>query len=842
MRPPVVTARLYYVVSALSSDSCPASYWGNVGLVGDIIEATIDGSDHPSTWPLTDIIDCLETAFRHLSRDQSAAAPHRAAALLYSFLWCHRAYKRATEAAVSAREFRTIEARVSLLLTTIDPHWTPGTLLNTRLLEPPSRRLRPVPPHKQSVELELALDYVRRRSVDVANHTRAYPRSTLHTGLDYSISSWLMARKRRLAYSSKRDGQSRDRQWLSEVDRLRKSIELARQAGQDFEAARLGHILFTSLPRGLDEDLDLTRWLRSMRLSQSVKQLGLSIPAKYDSYNALTLELPALSELSVSTHTTPSRADGFLGIIYRRIASHVDRNPDIWHPISTLFESPPAPDKLYMPYEISRDLAKRFPPGSIPITVAGAAFRIALDFGYLNFASALLERHRLGRHQLVDFAQTVKRALQSIVFGVDMNKVARWREIIHCSMERLLRFNTFTPAEVLMLHEVCQGRLRLAQLRMTPALASRLYEHKQGLLSEGESERIYEHKAAFQLRSPATATLANISGCLARAGDSKAATVAMSVMLLPHDGVSILGVSKEGWFASYCLRIDGLQDALAAVLHRRSDWFLHENWSDAAPSIERYQVGWRSPIMGLFAKVRATARELDRKCRFIVLSVDPELLDLPINHGLNSVREEGSGGVMCAALVPSLSWFAAMSSRSTDTPGQSGVYCSSRVYTGDTNDPVVGWVAESTRMSRARVTGESKSLTTVIAHGFREPRNALSRDGLPEVGVEAGTWSAADDWDQALRTQHVILHSCHSGASERDDFGEVGKLPGLAFSRGVRAMVAPVQEISGTVAATLDKELYCARPIFGGYLAAIRKDARISLYNIYGIGSDSIII
>ena len=98
-----------------------------------------------------------------------------------------------------------------------------------------------------------------------------------------------------------------------------------------------------------------------------------------------------------------------------------------------------------------------------------------------------------------------------------------------------------------------------------------------------------------------------------------------------------------------------------------------------------------------------------------------------------------------------------------------------------------------------------------------------------------------EDWLSLASKRFLVVHSCHSGHVSHSFPSDLGGLPGFALSIGCRVALAPVTEVPRSAALRLHREIVAEQnaPEIGlRYLAAIKLDPAVALYNLYGFANE----
>ncbi len=226
--------------------------------------------------------------------------------------------------------------------------------------------------------------------------------------------------------------------------------------------------------------------------------------------------------------------------------------------------------------------------------------------------------------------------------------------------------------------------------------------------------------------------------------------------------------------------------------------------------------------------------------RSIVLAISPELTSFPLQHlfldpKVASTCPRESRNILIS-LVPSLGW---ASLRRGDSSFHQHKLNFSISCDGD----------EALRQAGPAVKDQLQCIDhlpinarVILGHGSQSER---SGEPFPQVAIGNGRLNSLQSWSRVVRRRLVVIHSCRSGLNKTIFNRDFGGLPGLALGLGCDVLFAPVTDVSSYAAVVLNRHLFALEgpdQIGLRYLSAIREAPAVCLYNLYGIGNESLYV
>jgi len=727
--------------------------------------------------------------------------------------------------------------RLERSLCKADPNWQPGSIVFVgEALKREQTSGRVVAPY-DDVELQVRL-------AEALFKARAVARSTVRVldeqadqllkraGL-LAFSSWRFTRSLRIGeekfqrenptYVPEYDTAALRRNEMVALKRLNQAL---RDAGFYLDAAFTAWLLLTLLPDELLTDPEFRNI--GTQLAGVVRNAGLTVPARFArpkeenrrrAKHHAEISIVQTGEEQSVTSTERANAGG---------------KPERVDPFDLRLAEQQKTDARWQEIQRIEKSAFRDPFGALARVVdrrrelAGdgaalrAAFGLCLKYARLREAAQVAACLQLDKDELLDFAHSIKRALQLNLLAVDYDTHAEWRETLRASWTRLPNRATLSGDERLVLHEVLLGRypsiLRNAKSEVSRTLALKLYNR---LDDEAVQELLDIGPRAFQ-RGLATVTIHNLQRSLREMQVGSLGTpVCVSVVQLSDDSVSLIAVGPEAIEVEE-IPLSWIHAAPAEVRSSYGLWIARRG--NRAPKL---RIPWHSTLRKLRGAIIDLVRRIDRSCRWLALALEPDLASLP----WTSLILEAAGDRLGISLVPSLSWFARANERAQDTE--------TALQTPTLNISRERDLSEAaTRIKRDAGLFQELigSCGIVLGHGQTTDK------AIPSVTIGEGA-IALDEWLGLAAHRVVILHSCHSGRVSQSFPSDLGGLPGLALSIGCRLFFAPVTDVPLDAAIALHEELVRRDgPAELGlrYIAATQKNPAVTLYNMFGFANEKV--
>jgi hypothetical protein len=449
--------------------------------------------------------------------------------------------------------------------------------------------------------------------------------------------------------------------------------------------------------------------------------------------------------------------------------------------------------------------------------VLRAAYKLCLKYGKLKEAFRLCEHFRPTKDEVLELVYSVKRALQLNPFAMNSKLHFEWLNILRTLWLSLSDSSKCEASETLMFHEILLGRyptiVRSIHRDDARALALRLYNR----LEDSELRDAMDVGARAFRQGPAVATVAEMQTVLRRSSTSALGIpVWISLAKLGKDALSLIAVAAGRDVVSKQITIPGVFDA---VEEAESAIQLATLRSDRG----RSEIAWPDELGLLCREIVSLAQEASPSCAWVMLATEPEFASIPWN-GLGSSR---IAPVMLLSLMPSFSW--AVTAKQTYDPSEG-------VNFRFSDDPDLVNARLRIEVDREPLKMSLGSVSVVLGHGKR------TAEGIPSIAVEGGTVLTLHDWLDLSARRVLVVHSCHSGRVDRSFPSDLGGLPGFALAAGCHSVLAPVTSVPLVGALTLHEELARwtgAQEIGLRYIAALRRDPAVALYNLYGFANET---
>jgi len=715
-----------------------------------------------------------------------------------------------------------------------DPNWRPGQILRIGdLLEreqASGRVLAPYNPVELQVRIAEALFKMRAaasgvRQMQLLDGTGD---EVLRRAALLALSSWRFTRSVRIGEEKfQRDNPTYDAAY--EITSLREAEMVALKtfgqslgdAGNYLDASFVAWLLLTTTPNVLLDKREFRRI--GTQLSGSIRSAGLKVPARFarpkeENTPYWERELRASSNGHDGTEESTGVASDKATTARRanlRLNRELRRDYR-WVAIQGVNDYLPCDPFAALGRIVNRrgELAEN-------TGVLRAAFGLCLKYGRLREASQVAECLQLSRQELLDFTHSVKRASQLNLLAVDQQRHAQWHKVLRQNWSKLSTPASLDGDDLLALHEVLVGRypsiLRHAGSAASPTLALKLYDR---LADEDIEEFVQDLNFALR-RGPATVTIGNLQKSLQQSDfGSIGLPVCLSLARLDDDCVSIAAIGSRG------AKVDQIElpEIGSAVRAVQSTYAL---WTTGGANLA-CRIPWHSSLWKLAEKIVDLTRMLDPSCKWLVLALESDLSSLPWNNLIRQVQDSN----FLVSLVPSLSWFNREirdRAHSSSTVERHTLQLSSEADLEN--------IASHIKKDEHLLGQIWESFAVVLGHG------RITEEGVPEVRIGSNVVTL-DEWLKLADHRVLVVHSCHGGRVSQSFPGDLGGLPGVALSIGCRLFLAPVAEVSPDVAMSLHDEIVRedgAIEIGLRYDAAIRRDPSVSLYNMYGIPSESVL-
>jgi hypothetical protein len=471
--------------------------------------------------------------------------------------------------------------------------------------------------------------------------------------------------------------------------------------------------------------------------------------------------------------------------------------------------------------------------------VLPAAYRLCIRYSRLADAAKLLIHFSRPptRQEVLDFAHLMKRALQVMPFGIDVDCFDQWRNVLRANVARLdsdgWSLLSNQPDDLLAIHESLRGRC-LSIVRHNPRAARLLTRKLYGGMNDTEVREAIDTEPWCLQHGPGIVSFETLTRCLQDMDTgSLGYPVLVSCVSLGDDRYSILSTGRQGK-----VQVPGLDSPvrwpyLALHAKRLAD-------ADGLPEIDRM-----GSVRFLVEAVLRSALKVHPYCRWLILAIEPELAALPWQR---LVRAFCPGSKLVVSIVPSCTWV-----ELAQRPRPS-LSTEPRVLISDLDkllDPIRSESADTLRIAeqdygslRDRVTADELRMRSlgvawsiVLGHGVPMVGDRFTSIEAPDAPIDLDTWIE-------LSTRRLlVLHACWGGQVGEHLLGDLSGVPGIALGVAARAVLAPGTQVTPTTAAKLQETLLSdsGRDELGArYLRAIQEDENVARYNLYGLANERV--
>lgn len=731
--------------------------------------------------------------------------------------------------------------RLERYLQEIDPTWRPGKIPSLGQLQYERDKGRVVPLFRD-IDILMLLSYPLFR-------TRGRIRSATYTidGLsnellkiahDYAVSAWRTSRAVRLGEEKwlerERPRHPRldmDRLLSDEMQALRRAAQAARDAGDYLLASGLGCLLLRIIP----DHIRAHRRFEALGndLAFIIRHAGLEVDgrflwtrngnAKNTQFGGLTYptgrffteakkesEIEDIEDEDIDTTDAP---DPFR----LRLIRDQEKDPR-WAAILQYY--PSQLDEPLVPLDrLVYDAVKGH--FNEEETLHGA-YQLSLKYGLIRYAGALIQHFAPSKIDLVDFAHSIKRALQIMPLGMDIELHEQWQDLLSNAWAALPDIKQITHQEALVVHEVLLGRY-LTIVRNTGVVGAKLFAEKfYGAAKDAQIRAAFDTNHTAVRTGPATVIPERFQDFVLKSQDSDLGSpVCISIVSLGNDEWSILATGKSGRWISERVSLRKL--LLRAQVLRTENY---KKWLFQHPKSRIVEVGvaWGKEFKQLGKIIKDIMRDLNPRTRWLALALEPELSALP----WQDLIEQTCGKNIVVSLIPSFSWAALSFQREDDS--RRGI----SLELSQAEDLIA--FRKILRRDKEALSRYYPSMAIILGHGQLTDKN------IPSV-VAAEQPLGLNEWMDMADHRIMVVHSCHSGAIQSSFLGDLGGLPGLALGICCRLFCAPVTEVPCTAAQILHYHLVeknGPREFGLRYLAAISEAPAVKLYNLYGFADEHI--
>lgn len=834
-----------------------------------ILESALDDAEPVIFWGLSGMLAMVATSSRRLEmpREKILSLVSRYAEQLgrvrhvrNSPAWCwlirllllgaQETLRRSAGDAATVQRLSDHVWQVKNCLSWIDLTWEPGFCLSIRLLRPKLQRsVLPVPTAFILPDVVRVLSNIRRWVLEIVteeNFDASEP--LLKSAFLLSRSAWLTARSLRISEELMRrkhrglgwgNGLDLSKLYQHEMNALLKTSLAALDVGHYLLNVKLSCRLLHTIPDELVYEPPFNGF--EDRTAFSIRQACLEVPRRFQVGDEQR------GPARVERRRRGGRPTPHHIRLFREQKTHprwlqvLSTYPSWKFILEGLVEGEVDEDPLaYQPLSLLHSLAIATHDGkSIDEETKRNAYYLCLKYGRLGSAVKLLRGFRATGQDVVKFARRLNRVHHLLPLGIDGVEHQKLKERLRASWAAALSEDQsgFHHSEAFAVHESLLGRRHSVITEAKPELA-RLFARKfYSLLPDNNHQSDYEEldfKTGFDSNSPYTRKprpdlgLNRFQEFLEEVGRSPLGDpVFISLVGVGPDRLSLLGASSGGrWVVN---NIISIPDVISQARNTCEDY--QKFWSGLKPAGQPYwmNVPWQSGPIKMARAIVEAAHAINPGTHWLALSVEPDLASVPWQSLLSQVLKNRFGrNDIVVTLLPSFDW--AVTCYGQKSTLQSGLNLR---YLSDADD-----LRDLRRQIEA--VGErpglpSVSTAIVLGHG------AWSSDHIPSVAAgEDGHALDFSQWADLSEYQLVITHSCASGRATTLPPGDLGGLPGLMLSVGCRLFCAPVMDIPDSTASVLHRHLFREdgpRAVGLRYLAAVREDPSVALYNLYGFAN-----
>lgn len=592
-----------------------------------------------------------------------------------------------------------------------------------------------------------------------------------------------------------------------ELTALFSAAKAAKDSGRVLLSAALGHLLLRVVPEDLVVQFD--RAANSLCLF--IRQAGLSVDGRFRRDREINRGEGDEFMDGPYAHTWP-------GTNAWRARIKSDQTSGKWEHVLPAY-GPGGGDLR----RVLRDAER----GTLEDTaVIQNAFQLYLRYGWIEEACSVLELHSFcaSKRDLIDFAHSIKRAMQIMPFGCDDEVVKRWHSALIRRWSTVVSSESVTLHEALIVHEVLLGRASSAVMNMggQPGDGQRLFARRYyGDLTDQQIREMLANSPEVSRRGPATATLGTVKAFLKDVASASFGTPVFVSVVDCGSFYGILGVGADGRWEYRRIEPNGRHPdhvkAVASVLEAGS-----ASWVQLGDSGERLlEIPWGAELQDLAITIADVARQIQDNVQWIMLAIDPDLAGLPWQN-LFALHE---GGRLLVTMIPSISAATLhMNRHKEDVPADAKLSLASdlQILRRQIEIDVSSWKFHGL------------SIACVLGHGV------WSDTGRTTVESEDGDLTF-ENWLDLVTRRVVVVHSCFGGKISECFSGDLGGLPGIGLAMGSRVFCAPVSAVPVETATVLHRHLFHAEgpaDIGSRYIAAMMEEPAVGLYNVYGFAGD----
>jgi hypothetical protein len=450
---------------------------------------------------------------------------------------------------------------------------------------------------------------------------------------------------------------------------------------------------------------------------------------------------------------------------------------------------------------------------------ARALFLLAIRYGFIKSAGALLPKFRPTKAEVLDFAHSIKRCLQIDPFGLSLKQFEEWHATLRQAFTQADQPGRFSFDDRLAVHEILKGRLVTAQ-RGLSRRAAQLFFRKSHYPIQVQSLREF-YEQTVDLMRPGLGAV-NAGAVIERISELPRSPLGSSVyasVLRTGDRFDVLVISRNG------RSVTGSASVGQVCAEARSLREEHEVWlaNHGAPFDQ--QMPWHEDFFIFAEHVLELAFQCDKQMGTLTLALDNELAGLPWQHLFLVVSRVVYGRALVITIVPNLGLVTLKAPKDFEKKDGLDLFLAR-------DDASLVEVVHEIEERAVQLMGRGVNVSIVVGHGELPPGAAL-----PSVKTGGKPIELLEDWHRIISRRVVIIHSCFGALPSRWSLGDFGALPGLALGLGCQALIGPISQVPKSTALVLSRHLLAPSgsiDIASRYLAAIEEDHRVCLYTIFG--------
>ena len=701
--------------------------------------------------------------------------------------------------------------RFERCLQEVDALWRPGRRLMMTAFKSRSRQSEvvviPLPPMELGRQMVQAITSVHDAARATVTTLSSEGEQVLERAFKLSMTAWQTARNDRFGIERLGGGAggfAGEDLTAVELAALFNASQAAMDAGRVLSSAALAHLLLRLIPDALLKTSPFSEY--GDRLGRSIRKAGLEVDDRFERSREQ-------NKIIGRRIMDGPKVSSWPGTRAWRARVLRDQQAGLWGRILELYG--PGAGHLRKVLDDAETGALVDPE------IIRTAFQLCLRYGWVDDACVLLAVGRFSpsRVDLLDFAHNVKRALQVMPFGVNVNVLREWHRLLRIRWS--MAVTGAAVDEALVVHEVLLGRAASAIVASGRRGAAREFANRYyGQLSALEVRELVDKVPGARQHGPATATIETVNQFLESfKAKSFREPVCVSVVNL-GDVWSILVVADGGRWENERVNVDpaGVSSLLdyAETLKASS-----RSWSIRAGLNGSLVIPWGMNLMQLGKAIVRCVERVNSSAAWIVLAIEPSIAGLPWQNLMSSLGR----GDLLISIVPSITW--ASLGRATNA----AIVPPTALLSDDAN--LMG-LRQQILTSKRAWARDNLSIACVLGHG-------IWGNGFASVRVGRRTLELSD-WLDIATHRVIVAHTCFGGETSDSFSGDLGGLPGPCLSIGCRLFCAPVTDVPIETAAVLSRHLFDSPgpPECGErYLSAIAEDPRVSLYNLYGLASEA---